>query len=103
MADAWPETSIARLRIATGFRPRDGVMGLSFNRGDAASEDGFKAVPGIAERLAAEMAEWPQTEEERLRRVAKVEADMVKLDEHFRQMATEHAEGRIGDVPVSRG
>lgn len=75
--DLWPETSITRLRIATGFRPRDGVMGLSFNRHDNAVEDSFRQVPSIAERLAAEIAEWPQTEEERLRRVAKVEADVA--------------------------
>ena len=53
-------------------------QGITETLGEAGYMPASRRRPGIAEIVAAEIAEWPQTEEERLRRVAKVEADMAK-------------------------
>lgn len=62
------------LSVLSALRQQQGMREVV---GEAGYMRASRLLPGIAERLAAEMAEWPQTEEERLRRVAKVEADIA--------------------------
>ncbi len=64
----YPLSTLSALRQQQGMREVAGEAGYM---------PSSRLRPGIAEQLDAEIAEWPQTEEERLERVAKVEADMA--------------------------